>query len=335
MLQAAQSKGLIAKGLKLNVTELRSDNLVLLSIGDQGHYIIVKNVTNTTVYLADTSMGNMEMSLEKFNSLYSGNALVITNNANNPQLNNTNVMTTSEMKLAKGQFIPLLVYAAVIAAPIVIRIVAPVVCRLVVRAAIRYGPRLISYGSRAIRSGTRTAKLTYRGSQYGSKILNYGHRTVNYGSKVIKKTRNAPLKYSSRATQYTAKKFASAKKVAQNVKNSGSTKMDAMYNRIEKFTFKHTEVFRKNIESTIIKDKYGNPIELTTRMSKQRLEEEAAIGEAATNSKIAYIVGFLAAAEANTAVIKALTEQLSKEDNNNTTNTTNIITIQQHKYDAR
>ncbi|MDZ4172269.1 MAG: hypothetical protein CVV28_11100 [Methanobacteriales archaeon HGW-Methanobacteriales-1] len=335
MLQAAQSKGLIAKGLKLNVNELRTDNLVLLAIGDQGHYIIVKNVTNTTVYLADTSMGNMEMSLEKFNSLYSGNALVITNNVNNPQLNNTNAMTTSEMKIAKGQFIPLLIYAAVIAAPIVIRVVAPIVCRLVVKAAIRYGPRLISYGSRAIKSGTRTAKLTYRGSQYGSKALNYGYRTVNYGSKVIKNTRNTALKYSSRVINYTTKKVASVKKVAQNAKNSGKAKIDTMLNRVEKEFNKNAEIYgKKNVYPYLIKDQKGKIIESTIKKTNQQQEEAEAIGQAAANSKIGYILGFLSAAEASTVFIKALTEQLSKEDNNNTTNTTNITKIQQHKYDA-
>jgi hypothetical protein len=108
-----------------------------------------------------------------------------------------------------------------------------------------------------------------------------------------------------------------------------------MLNRVEKEFNKNAEIYgKKNVYPYLIKDQKGKIIESTIKKTNQQQEEAEAIGQAAANSKIGYILGFLSAAEASTVFIKALTEQLSKEDNNNTTNTTNITKIQQHKYDA-
>lgn len=46
------------------------------------------------VYLADSDLGNINMTLEDFTAIYSGYALVITNGT---QLNNGTVLTTEEM----------------------------------------------------------------------------------------------------------------------------------------------------------------------------------------------------------------------------------------------
>ncbi len=56
LIQAAQAKGLIAKGLKLSVEQLRTNNIVFLTVNGEGHYSIITNITNTTVYLADTDL---------------------------------------------------------------------------------------------------------------------------------------------------------------------------------------------------------------------------------------------------------------------------------------
>jgi len=77
--QAARSKGLNATGMRLTVDELRHNMIVHVTIDGTPHYSVVKEVTNESVRLADPSLGNIEMSREKFNEIYTGNALVITN----------------------------------------------------------------------------------------------------------------------------------------------------------------------------------------------------------------------------------------------------------------
>ncbi len=103
LLQAARSKGLIAKCLKLSANKLRPNNIVFLTINRNNHFSVIKEITNTTVYLADSSLGNINMALKNFTTVYSGNALVVTNDTNNTQLNSSNTMTIDEMKNAKGK----------------------------------------------------------------------------------------------------------------------------------------------------------------------------------------------------------------------------------------
>lgn len=107
--QAAQKQGLIVKGLKLKVNELQAWNLVYLTLDNVGHYSIVTRINNTIVYLADSDSGNINMTLTDFTESYIQNktseygyALVITDDSNNPQLNNNNTLTDNEMKSVKG-----------------------------------------------------------------------------------------------------------------------------------------------------------------------------------------------------------------------------------------
>ena len=110
--EAAKAKGLSATGMKLSVDDLRPNNIVHVILDGEGHYSVVREVTNESVYLADPSKGNIELSREKFSEIYSGNALVITNpqevNQTTEQVNNTDTssaenLTTEEMEIIKGQ----------------------------------------------------------------------------------------------------------------------------------------------------------------------------------------------------------------------------------------
>lgn len=102
---AAQSKGLIAKGLKLSVSQLRTNNIVFLIINGEGHYCIVTNITDMMVYLADTDLGNINMTVTNFTAAYSGNALVVTNDTNNPQLNTGTELTNQEIQGLNGSYL--------------------------------------------------------------------------------------------------------------------------------------------------------------------------------------------------------------------------------------
>lgn len=110
LIQAAQAKGLIAKGLKLPVDKLRPNNIMFLTINGEGHYSVILNITNTTVYLADPVLGNIDMNLTDFTEAYIqdtlngyGYAVIITNETNDSRLNNNNTLTEGEMQSVKGQ----------------------------------------------------------------------------------------------------------------------------------------------------------------------------------------------------------------------------------------
>ena len=102
LVQAAQKKGLVAKGLRLKVSELEPGNIVFLTINGKGHFSVIKNITSKTVYLADPNLGNINMTLVHFKASYSGDALVVTNNANNKQLTRGTKLTEKEMQKIRG-----------------------------------------------------------------------------------------------------------------------------------------------------------------------------------------------------------------------------------------
>ncbi|MEG3224797.1 MAG: hypothetical protein BME94_04505 [Methanobacteriales archaeon Met13] len=77
LVQAVQSKGLNATGMKLSINDLKPNNIVFITIDGGPHYSVVREVTENSVKLADPSLGNIEMSREKFNDVYSGYTLVV------------------------------------------------------------------------------------------------------------------------------------------------------------------------------------------------------------------------------------------------------------------
>ncbi|MEN4007321.1 MAG: cysteine peptidase family C39 domain-containing protein [Methanobacteriaceae archaeon] len=90
LVHAAQSKGFYALGIRLSIDELRKNMLVHVIKNGTPHISVVREVTNESVKLADPSLGNIEMSIEKFNEIYSGHALVISDpNTQTSELNYT------------------------------------------------------------------------------------------------------------------------------------------------------------------------------------------------------------------------------------------------------
>lgn len=97
---AAQSKGLSAIAAFLTIEQLQPNYLVVLNIEGTNHFEIVRNITNTTVYLFDPNLGYIEMGLDEFNELYMGVALIINGQA--PV--NATILTDDEMRNIKAKF---------------------------------------------------------------------------------------------------------------------------------------------------------------------------------------------------------------------------------------
>ena len=88
LLEAAKAKGVNMTGMKLNITELH-ENMIAYTMSDGvGHYTLIREVNNETVKLADPTMGNIEMSLEEFQEIYTGYALIIKSSDNTEAMEN-------------------------------------------------------------------------------------------------------------------------------------------------------------------------------------------------------------------------------------------------------
>jgi len=139
--EAAKTKGLNAVGMKLSVDDLKPNNIVFITVDGGPHYSVVREVTENSVLLADPSLGNIEISKEKFSEVYSGNALVITDpnaparevgnltqvngtteqtsngadtNSTSVQADNSKTLTIEDMQSIKGRVIWIVVAIIVI-----------------------------------------------------------------------------------------------------------------------------------------------------------------------------------------------------------------------------
>jgi len=96
--EVTQAKGATAIGARLTIDQLRTNYLVVLSINGTNHFEVIQNITDTTVYLFDPNLGNIEMTRDKFNELYTGIALIINDQA--PA--NATLLTDDEMRDIKA-----------------------------------------------------------------------------------------------------------------------------------------------------------------------------------------------------------------------------------------
>ncbi len=104
---AAQVKGFNATGAILLVDQLKTNYIVLLIIDGLYHYSVIKSINGTTVYLADSAFGNINMTLEDFTVMYSGYALIISNNSTNDTVNGI-LLTNEQMQDIKGVNLPVI-----------------------------------------------------------------------------------------------------------------------------------------------------------------------------------------------------------------------------------
>lgn len=96
--EAADWYGVSAAAVRLTVDQLKANYLVVLDIEGTNHFEVILNITDTTVYLFDPNLGNIEMSLGKFNELYTGVAMIFNEAAPAGAVN----LTPAEMEEIKA-----------------------------------------------------------------------------------------------------------------------------------------------------------------------------------------------------------------------------------------
>ena len=77
LLQAVRSKGLNATGMKIASNNLKSNNIVYMTVNGGAHYSVIRSINNETVLLADPSLGNINITREEFEEQYNGYAMVL------------------------------------------------------------------------------------------------------------------------------------------------------------------------------------------------------------------------------------------------------------------
>lgn len=77
LIQAARSKGLNATGMKISSNDLKSNNIVYMTVNGGAHYSVIRSISNETVLLADPNLGNINITREEFEEQYNGYAMVL------------------------------------------------------------------------------------------------------------------------------------------------------------------------------------------------------------------------------------------------------------------
>ena len=79
LIDAAKYYNFSAYGIEINTKNLKENYIVHLNINGCQHWTVISKVTDTHVFLADSTEGNMNFSIDEFNSYFSEKAIAISN----------------------------------------------------------------------------------------------------------------------------------------------------------------------------------------------------------------------------------------------------------------
>lgn len=77
LINASKHFGFDAAGVMINASDLKENYIVHLNIDGNEHWTVIKNITVEHVFLMDPNEGNINFTLEEFNNIFSGKALII------------------------------------------------------------------------------------------------------------------------------------------------------------------------------------------------------------------------------------------------------------------
>ena len=80
LIDAAKYYGFSAYGVEIDTQNLNENNIVHLNINGCEHWTVINKLTDTHVFLADSTEGNMNFTIDEFNSYFSKKAIVLSKN---------------------------------------------------------------------------------------------------------------------------------------------------------------------------------------------------------------------------------------------------------------
>ena len=83
LINASKHFGFDAVGARLDVCDLKENYIIHMNIDGNEHWTVFKNITDDHVFLMDPNEGHVNFTLEEFNSYFTGNAIIIFNEATN------------------------------------------------------------------------------------------------------------------------------------------------------------------------------------------------------------------------------------------------------------
>ena len=83
LIDAAKYYGFSAYGVEVDTKGLNENNIVHLNINGCEHWTVISKVTDTHIFLADSTEGNINFTLDEFNSYFSKKAITLANNSLN------------------------------------------------------------------------------------------------------------------------------------------------------------------------------------------------------------------------------------------------------------
>ena len=83
LVDAAKYYGFSAYGVEVDSKGLNENNIVHLNINGCEHWTVISNVTDTHIFLADSTEGNINFTIDDFNSYFSKKAIILSNISQN------------------------------------------------------------------------------------------------------------------------------------------------------------------------------------------------------------------------------------------------------------
>ncbi len=106
LIDAAKHYNFSAFGVEIQAKDLKENSIVHLNMGYGEHWTVVSKVTEDNIFLADSTEGNINMSIAEFNSIYTGKAIILSSmneDSGNLSVSNGKVLDSSQCLKISGK----------------------------------------------------------------------------------------------------------------------------------------------------------------------------------------------------------------------------------------
>ena len=198
----------------LDSDSLKVNDLVVLLLDDEYHFTLIKNINETTVSLADSTFGIIDMDKDDFEDIFLGYVLEL-----NPSSDRGLRLNINQMKNVTGNFFPLVAAGIYMGAAVIGASIGYLAYKFSsqIRSAAKWTyNHAKSIGTALVYGGTYAVSKTWQGYKYKSS------KRVSYGLKSSKRFKTSSTKYKTKAPSTGYK----INKELNKFLNIGSTKVN-------------------------------------------------------------------------------------------------------------